>query len=168
MHSGEYKTQCANWFVFLILQLLVKKFCFALLFSHQRVFQTVDTLNLQHDASLRSIILNELAKPKENIENLHCVNRVYCELLREELSYCNNIDARKASFLWILTDILKEISLKSITKEPREGVKSFAETRRGDFVRPERESKHRATIIRLQSRLTHLRGREPGYLNLGN
>ena len=35
MHSGEYKTQCANWFVFLILKLLVKKFRFTLLFSHQ-------------------------------------------------------------------------------------------------------------------------------------
>lgn len=60
-----------------------------------------------------------------------------------------NIDARKAPFPWILTDILKEIGLKSITKELREGVKSFAETRRGDFVRPERESKQRANIIRL-------------------
>lgn len=69
-------------------------------------------------------------------------------------------------FSWNSTHILKEI--KSITKELREGVKSFAETRREDFVRPERESKHFASINLLQSRLTHLRWREPGYLNFRN
>lgn len=96
MHSGDTK-HCANWFEFLILQFLAKLFRFNY-FSDTSMCSRSQIPKLQQDTSLLSIILNESAKPKENIRNLHCVNQVYCELLREELSYCNEHHRTKSVF----------------------------------------------------------------------
>ena len=55
-----------------------------------------------------------------------------------------NITARKATFPEEFNRY--PTKKKRISKELCEGAKSFAATRRGDFVRPERESKHRESI----------------------